>query len=112
MRESKKSQTDAIDILHRRFYEGKPSRMESLEETRANEEVARSIRTLRTNAGLTQTQLAEIVGATASAISRLEAANYEGIGRNAAPHCRGFESTGRNSFLTGSQIRLGTVYHL
>jgi DNA-binding XRE family transcriptional regulator len=78
MRESKKSQTDAIDILHRRFYEGKPSRMESLEETRANEEVARSIRTLRTNAGLTQTQLAEIVGATASAISRLEAANYEG----------------------------------
>jgi DNA-binding transcriptional regulator YiaG len=68
MPESKKSKTDAINILHRRFYEGKPGRLESLEETRANEQVARSIRTLRTNAGLTQTQLARIVGTTASAI--------------------------------------------
>jgi DNA-binding XRE family transcriptional regulator len=73
-----KSKTDAIDILHHRFYDGKPGRLESLEQTRANEDVARSIRILRTNAGLTQTQLAGIVGTTASAICRLEAADYEG----------------------------------
>ena len=31
--------TDAVEILHRRFYEGKPERLTSLEETRENEEM-------------------------------------------------------------------------
>jgi DNA-binding XRE family transcriptional regulator len=70
--------TDAVEILHRRFYERKPGRLKKLEEARANEEIARKIHDLRTAAGLTQTQLAKLVGTTASVICRLEDADYEG----------------------------------
>jgi hypothetical protein len=57
-----KPSIDAIEILHRRFYEGKPARLKSLEEARANEEIARKIRDLRAATGLTQTQLAKSIG--------------------------------------------------
>jgi hypothetical protein len=30
---------DAVKILHRRFYKGKPARLKNLEEVRANEEI-------------------------------------------------------------------------
>lgn len=70
--------TDGIEILHRRFYQGKPTRLKDLTEARANEEIARRIRELRTEAGLTQAQLAKLVGTTASVICRLEHADYEG----------------------------------
>jgi DNA-binding XRE family transcriptional regulator len=70
--------TDAVHILHRRFYEGKPARLKSLEEARANEKIARKIRELRVAAGLTQTELARLIGTTASVICRLEDADYEG----------------------------------
>jgi DNA-binding XRE family transcriptional regulator len=69
---------EALEILHRRFYEGKPARLKNLEEARANEEIARKIRELRTAANLTQTQLARLIGTTASVICRLEDADYEG----------------------------------
>jgi transcriptional regulator with XRE-family HTH domain len=49
-----------------------------LEEERANAEVARKILALRTQAGLTQRELAKLVGTTASVICRLEDADYEG----------------------------------
>jgi DNA-binding XRE family transcriptional regulator len=78
MAESRDSTTDAVEILRRRFYKGKPERLESLEETRGNEEIARKIQALRSRAGLTQAQLAKIVGTTASVICRLEDADYEG----------------------------------
>ena len=68
--------TDAVEILHRRLFEGKPERLKILEEARANEEIARKIFGLRTKAGLTQTQLGKLVGTTASAICRLEDADY------------------------------------
>ncbi len=71
------STTDAVDILHRRYYEGKPERLAALEEARANDNVARKITALRTQAGLTQRQLAKLVGTTASVICRLENADYE-----------------------------------
>ena len=73
-----KRTSDAMEILHRRFYEGKPARLKNLEEARANEEVARKIQELRTAAALTQTQLARLIGTTASVICRLEDADYEG----------------------------------
>lgn len=69
---------DALEILRRRVYEGNPARLKNLEEARANEEVARKIRELRTAAALTQTQLAKLIGTTASVICRLEDADYEG----------------------------------
>ncbi len=73
-----KSTSDAVKILHRRFYEGKPARLKNLEEARANEEIARKIQELRAAAALTQAQLAKLVGTTASVICRLEDAEYEG----------------------------------
>ena len=69
---------DAVEILHRRAYEGKPARLKNLEEARANEKIARKIHELRAAAALTQTQLANLIGTTASVICRLEDADYEG----------------------------------
>ena len=65
-------------ILHRRYYEGKPERLADLKKARANDQVARKIVDLRTQAGLSQRQLAKLVGTTASVICRLEDADYEG----------------------------------
>jgi DNA-binding XRE family transcriptional regulator len=73
-----KPTSDAVAILHRRFYESKPTRLRNLEEARANEEIARKIYELRTAAGLTQAQLAKLIGTTASVICRLEDSDYEG----------------------------------
>ena len=70
--------TGALEILHRRHYAGQPARLKNLEAARANEEIARKIHQLRTAANLTQTQLAKLVGTTASVISRLEDADYAG----------------------------------
>jgi DNA-binding XRE family transcriptional regulator len=78
MAKTQKSINDAVEILHRRFYEGKPARLKNLEEVRANEEIARKIQGLRAAAALTQTQLAKLIGTTASVICRLEDADYEG----------------------------------
>ena len=73
-----KPTSDAVEILHRRIYEGKPARLKNLEEARANQEIARKIHELRSAAALTQTQLAKLIGTTASVICRLEDADYEG----------------------------------
>ncbi|WP_165223446.1 helix-turn-helix domain-containing protein [Aquisphaera insulae] len=69
---------DAIEAMHRRYYEGKPERLAALEEARADDEVARKIYQLRTRAGLSQRELARLVGTTASVICRLEDADYKG----------------------------------
>src|SRR5262249_13401563 len=69
---------DAVEILDRLYYVGKPGREAALEEARANDAVARKIYELRTKAGLTQRQLAKLVGTTFSVICLLEDADYEG----------------------------------
>ena len=76
MTDSKTS--DAIEIIYQELYEGKPKRIAELEEARVNDDVARKIRELREEAGLSQRKLAELVGTTASVICRLEDADYEG----------------------------------
>ena len=78
MTKGAKAANDAVEVLHRRFYEGKTGRLKKLEEARANEEIARKIHELRTAAGLTQTQLAKLISTTASVICRLEDADYGG----------------------------------
>ena len=70
--------TNAIEILHRRHYTGKPTRIAALTKARTNDSVARQLVALRTEAGLSQRQLAELIGTTASVICRLEDAEYEG----------------------------------
>jgi DNA-binding XRE family transcriptional regulator len=78
MARKRKPTTDAVEIIHRRYFEGKPERIGELEVERANAEVARKIYELRQKAGLTQQELAKLVGTTPSVISRLEDADYEG----------------------------------
>jgi DNA-binding XRE family transcriptional regulator len=77
MPKNKKKTADAVEILHRRYYEGKPNRSLHLEEARAEDELARRIYELREQAGLTQERLAKLVGTTPSVISRLEDSEYE-----------------------------------
>lgn len=78
MSEKRKSTTDAVEIMHRRYFEGKPEMLAALEEARANDEIARKIYALRSKAGLTQRELAKLVGTTASVICMLEDADYHG----------------------------------
>jgi DNA-binding XRE family transcriptional regulator len=74
----KKKTSDAVEILHRRYYEGKADRIAQLEEARAEDELARVIHGLREQAGLTQARLAKLVGTSESVISRLEDSEYRG----------------------------------
>lgn len=74
----RKPTTDAIEIIHRRHYEGHPQRMAELAEAEANDTVARKLYALRKRVGLTQQQLAKLVGTTTSVICRLEDADYQG----------------------------------
>jgi len=78
MKKQNRRTADAIKILHQRFYAGHPERLAALEQARADDQVARKIQSLRQRAGLTQKQLAALVGTTPSVISRLEDADYEG----------------------------------
>jgi DNA-binding XRE family transcriptional regulator len=74
----RKPTTDAIEIIHRRHYEGRPQRIAELVEAEANDTVARKLYALRKRAGLTQQRLAKLVGTTTSVICRLEDADYQG----------------------------------
>jgi DNA-binding XRE family transcriptional regulator len=78
IRKKRTPTTDAVEIIHRRHYEGHPQRLAGLAEAEANDTVARKIYELRKRAGLTQQQLAKQVGTTTSVISRLEDADYQG----------------------------------
>src|SRR5262245_14050293 len=55
-----------------------PKLRSSIQEQKLNAEVAEMILAAREGAGLTQTDLARLVGTTQSVISRLEDADYEG----------------------------------
>lgn len=69
---------EAVKILHGRYVKDDPERKAALQEERVNAEVARLIHEMRGAAGLSQQQLAELIGTTQSVISRLEDADYEG----------------------------------
>ena len=73
-----KGTRDALKIIDKLFFDGHPERIAALEQEMLNAEVAHEIYDLRTSAGLTQRQLALKVGTTASVISRLEDADYDG----------------------------------
>ena len=70
--------TGALDILHRRYYKDNPERLAELEDAFINDDIASKIHELRTEAGLSMRELADMVGTTASVICRLEDADYEG----------------------------------
>ncbi len=74
----KKTTTDAVKILHKRYIGASRQRLESLEKERENLNIAEQIYNLRTQECLSQKQLAELIGTTQSVISRLEDADYNG----------------------------------
>src|SRR5262249_11209658 len=77
-KKKRKPTADALAIIDRRYFENRPERLADLAEARANDTVAKQICALRAKAGLSQRQLAKLVRTTASAICRLEDADYEG----------------------------------
>lgn len=74
---SARTTTDAAEVLRRRYLKNGGSLAE-LEEERANSEIAKQLHDLRDQAGLSQRDLAKLVGTTASVICRLEDADYQG----------------------------------
>ncbi len=78
MRKRNGKTSDGLAILDRRHFQGKPARMRALSDAKLNAEIAQEIYALRIKAGLTQKELAELVGTTGTAISRLEDADYTG----------------------------------
>jgi transcriptional regulator with XRE-family HTH domain len=69
---------DALDYITRRYKLDTPRHWALMAEDHANVDVSMMVYALRTAAGLTQAELAKRVGTTASAISRLEDADYTG----------------------------------
>jgi ribosome-binding protein aMBF1 (putative translation factor) len=69
--------SDAVTILHRRYIKDDPERIASLQQERINARVAALIYSARTTAGMSQVELAKLVGTTQSVISRLEDADYD-----------------------------------
>lgn len=78
MKKTRRPTSDAVEILHRRYFAGKQEMLHLLEEEKIHAEVARKIYQMRSKAGLTQRGLAKLIGTTASVICRLEDADYEG----------------------------------
>lgn len=78
MAKKKETTTNAAKILHKRYVRGNKKRLESLAKERENLSIAKQIYDLRVQAGLSQKQLADLVGTTQSVISRLEDADYDG----------------------------------
>ncbi|MEQ9617055.1 MAG: helix-turn-helix transcriptional regulator [Phycisphaerales bacterium] len=69
--------TDAASIMNRRFGDS-PERREEIEQIKHDMAIGSQIHRARTDANLTQAQLAELVGTTQSVISDLEDAEYQG----------------------------------
>ena len=72
------SRSSAARFLYDRYVGTDPALAEAYEQEALNAEIARKIHSLRTSAGLSQRELAQRVGTSASAICRLEDADYDG----------------------------------
>ncbi len=69
---------DAVKIINDRYIKDDPALQDLLREASLNAKVAQLIYTARKQAGLTQKQLADLIGTQQSVIARLEDADYEG----------------------------------
>src|SRR5260370_35017463 len=68
----------ALEFAYDRYVGRDKKKAEAFEAELANVDVGRKIYDLRTQAGLTQGELAKLVRTTASVVSRVEDADYEG----------------------------------
>jgi ribosome-binding protein aMBF1 (putative translation factor) len=73
-----KRTTSASKVIFNRFYKNRPDRQASLEQTAADVALGDRIHELRTRAGLSQKELADLIGTQPSAICRIEDADYQG----------------------------------
>jgi ribosome-binding protein aMBF1 (putative translation factor) len=74
----KNSSSDAYQWAYGRFVKGDPEMERYFEEMGVKADIARQLYNLREQAGLSQEQLAELVGTDASVIEDIEEADYEG----------------------------------
>lgn len=65
------------DVIRAKLAEN-PDLAQAVEDEAFNADIAQQVHDLRTEAGLTQKQLADLVGTQQSAISRIEDADYDG----------------------------------
>jgi len=77
-KDQKKTTTNAVKILYNRYVKGRPEMEAMHEEELESLAIGQQIYDLRHAAGLSQRELGELVGTTASSICRLESADYEG----------------------------------
>lgn len=78
MARAKASSSNAVEILHKRYIQGDAKRVKAVEAERLSAEIAKMIFEARREAGLSQKELADLIGTTQSVISRLEDSDYEG----------------------------------
>ena len=74
----RKFESKTVQFLYDRYVGEDRKQVAEFEDVALNAEIARKIFELRTKAGLSQRELAKRVGTSASAICRLEDADYEG----------------------------------
>ncbi len=73
-----KKTTNGIEILERRYLRNDPEMQELVRQEFDKLQIAQQIYDLRQEAGLSQDQLAGLIGTKGSVISRLEDADYTG----------------------------------
>lgn len=79
MKKTKSNLTsDGIKIIEHVILKNDPARKKRVEKYMKQLEIGQQIYDLRQKAGLTQAELADMIGTTHSVISRLEDADYEG----------------------------------
>ena len=79
---AKKKTTDAVEILHALYVKGDPQRLAALERKREMAQIAGQVDDRRTQAGISQAELARLAGTTQSVIDRLEDADYSAYSLN------------------------------
>lgn len=77
----KKTSSDALKILDEMFFHSKKAQRE-LRAAQTSAEISRQVFALRMDAGLTQKELASLVGTSHSVISRVEDDDYQGHSLN------------------------------
>ena len=70
--------SDGMEIIERRFLSKDAELKKMVDEEFQKLQIGQQIYDLRKEAGLTQAELADVVGTTGSVISRLESAEYDG----------------------------------
>jgi len=77
-----KKEESGMDLLRKRYVKGDARLEQYIADERERLDIAELIYNARFEAGLTQTELAKLVGTTTSVISRLEDSDYEGHSMN------------------------------